>query len=131
MTRTIVMGIIMAFAVGLVGCRACLAPYDYCQPTFLPERGDQCMGELYRCGSNLGGMERTTDENGYCEDCGGGYVEYYASNEGQSFDNEALVQEQELAQSSEPAIPTNQRELRSVSYNANDFALNDDASENY
>ena len=79
MTRWIVMGIVMAFAIGFVGCRACMAPYDHCQPTFIPERGDQCMGELYRCGSILGGMDRLSNANGECESCGGGSVEYYAN----------------------------------------------------
>lgn len=78
MTRIIVMCIIMAFAVGFVGCRSCLSPYDQCQPTFLPERGDQCMGELYRCGSNLGGLEQRSNATGDCENCGGGSVEYYS-----------------------------------------------------
>lgn len=79
--RTIVMGIVMAFALGFVGCRSCLAPYETCQPTFIPERGDQCMGELYRCGSTLGGAEQTTSANGDCEECvGGGSVEYYSAN---------------------------------------------------
>ena len=77
MTRMIVIGIVMAFAIGFVGCRSCLAPYDHCQPTFIPERGDQCMGELYRCGSVLGGMNRTSNANGDCESCGGGNVEYF------------------------------------------------------
>ena len=75
--RMIVMGIIMAFAIGFVGCRSCMAPYDHCQPTFIPERGDQCMGELYRCGSVLGGMNRGSNATGDCESCGGGNVEYY------------------------------------------------------
>ena len=75
MTRLIVMAIVAAFAVGFVGCRSCLAPYDQCQPTFIPERGDQCMGELYRCGSTLGGMDRLSNATGDCENCGGGSVE--------------------------------------------------------
>ena len=82
MTRAIVMGIVVAFALGVVGCRSCLAPYDHCQPTFIPERGDQCMGELYRCGSVLGGMNRTSNATGDCESCGGGSVEYYDGNGG-------------------------------------------------
>ncbi len=78
--RTIVMGIVMAFALGFVGCRSCLAPYDKCQPTFIPERGDQCMGELYRCGSTLGGAEQKSPANGDCEECDGGTTEYYSAN---------------------------------------------------
>ncbi len=135
MTRIVVMGIIMAFAVGFVGCRACLAPYDYCQPTFLPERGDQCMGELYRCGSILGGMERHSDANGYCENCGGGSVEYYASNEGQTFDGETLVDQnaptRQATVSASYANAASQGEIRSASYGTDEFSLFDDASENY
>lgn len=135
MTRIIVMGIIMAFAVGFVGCRSCLAPYDYCQPTFLPERGDQCMGELYRCGSVLGGMERHSDANGDCENCGGGSVEYYATSEGQSFDAETLVQDGAYAKQAPVAAPyantASQGEIRSASYGVDEFSLNDDAYENY
>ena len=85
MTRKIVMLIVMAFALGFVGCRSCLAPYDSCQPTLVPERGESCMGELYRCGSILGGAQRTANVSGDCEECGGGQVEYYAANdEGQT-----------------------------------------------
>jgi len=85
MVRTIAMGIVMAFALGFVGCRSCLSPYEYCQPTFVPERGDQCMGELYRCGSVLGGMEQTKSPTDDCEECNGGYTEYYgAANAAQS-----------------------------------------------
>ena len=87
MTRLIVMAIVAAFAVGFVGCRSCLAPYDQCQPTFIPERGDQCMGELYRCGSTLGGMDRLSTATGDCENCGGGSVEYYGE------DGSTIVQE--------------------------------------
>ncbi len=36
------------------------------------------MGELYRCGSNLGGANQQSNANGYCENCGGGSVEYYS-----------------------------------------------------
>ena len=74
MVRTIAMGIVMAFALGFVGCRSCLSPYEYCQPTFVPERGDRCMGELYRCGSVLGGMEQTKSPTDDCEECNGGYT---------------------------------------------------------
>ncbi len=35
------------------------------------------MGELYRCGSVLGGMERTKSPTDDCEECNGGYTEYY------------------------------------------------------
>jgi hypothetical protein len=79
MVRTIAMGIVMAFALGFVGCRSCLSPYEYCQPTFVPERGDRCMGELYRCGSVLGGMEQTKSPTDECEECNGGYTEYYGA----------------------------------------------------
>ena len=78
MTRWICLAVIMATVLGFVGCRSCMAPYDQCQPTFIPERGDQCMGELYRCGSILGGMDRHSNVNGDCAECGGGSVEYYS-----------------------------------------------------
>ncbi len=98
MVRTIAMGIVMAFALGFVGCRSCLSPYEYCQPTFVPERGDQCMGELYRCGSILGGMEQTKSPNDDCEECNGGYTEYYGAANAASqaaSDASALAQTQE------------------------------------
>ena len=79
MTRKIVMGIIMAFALGVVGCRMCMSPYDYCQPTLVPERGDVCMGELYRCGSVLGGVNQHASPDGECKECNGGSVEYYSA----------------------------------------------------
>lgn len=71
MFRNAVIMTVFAFAVGLVGCRSCWGPYDRCQPTFVPEAGDQCMGELYRNGSILGGMGRRNSETG-CAACGSG-----------------------------------------------------------
>lgn len=71
MFQKIVIVIVFSFSVGLVGCRSCWGPYDRCQPTFVPEAGDQCMGELYRNGSVLGGMDRRTNESG-CSSCAGG-----------------------------------------------------------
>ena len=125
MTRMIVMGIVMAFAIGFVGCRSCMAPYDHCQPTFIPERGDQCMGELYRCGSNLGGMNRASNATGDCENCGGGSVEYYTE------DGQTVT-----------APYVDQNASYSAGYNASyseqvnaaasgEFALSDDSYENY
>ena len=124
MTRMIVMGIVMAFAIGFVGCRSCMAPYDHCQPTFIPERGDQCMGELYRCGSVLGGMNRASNATGDCENCGGGSVEYYTENgetvtvpyveQNASYDANAGYGAQQME-----ALPTSE------------FALSDDSYENY
>ena len=160
MTRKIVMAIVMAFAVGFVGCRACLAPYDCCQPTFLPERGDQCMGELYRCGSILGGMDRSSNANGYCESCGGGSVEYYSASEfgasavsSVASDSTRLPSTQlastqlasaELASSqSATQIPTEivadsryvarqaSFDMTAESSNVSGFTLNDDSSEAY
>lgn len=134
MTRIIVMGIIMAFAVGFVGCRSCLAPWDHCQPTFLPERGDQCMGELYRCGSNLGGMQQHSNANGYCENCGGGSVEYY-SEDGSQISSAQVGEPQQVAvatnlQTAQQAAPyaqeVNQSGLQSASYETQDFSLNND-----
>ena len=145
MTRRIVMAVVMAFAVGFVGCRACLAPYDCCQPTFLPERGDQCMGELYRCGSILGGMDRSSNANGYCESCGGGNVEYYSASEfGGSAVSSSVMESTQLASSQTAtqiptAIDSDSRYVaRQASFNAtaessnvSGFALNDDSSEAY
>lgn len=68
MFRTVSFSIILLLGLGLVGCRACYSPYETCQPTFVPERGDKCMGELYRSGSVLGGMERTQN-NKECKSC--------------------------------------------------------------
>ena len=78
MFRKAVIMTVFAFAVGLVGCRSCWGPYDRCQPTFVPEAGDQCMGELYRNGSILGGMERRNGETG-CATCGGGNTADFAA----------------------------------------------------
>ena len=72
-----VLMIVFSFAVGLVGCRSCWGPYDYCQPTFVPEAGDECMGALYRNGSILGGMERRGNCSS-CEACSGGVSGYNA-----------------------------------------------------
>ena len=77
MFRKTIIVIVFTFAVGLVGCRSCWGPYDRCQPTFVPEAGDQCMGELYRNGSILGGMERRNGASG-CATCGGGASSDYA-----------------------------------------------------
>jgi len=63
--------IVFVFSVGLAGCRACWGPYDHCQPTFVPEAGDKCMGDLYRNGSVLGGMDRRSNSSG-CATCSGG-----------------------------------------------------------
>ena len=71
MFHKIVLMIVFSFAVGLVGCRSCWGPYDRCQPTFVPEAGDECMGELYRNGSILGGMERRGNCSS-CSSCAGG-----------------------------------------------------------
>jgi len=148
MTRRIVMAVVMAFAVGFVGCRACLAPYDCCQPTFLPERGDQCMGELYRCGSILGGVDHTSNANGYCESCGGGNVEYYSASEFGGTATTANVSDETQFASAGSAtqIPSefgndSRYVARQTSFNASNvsgdfsnasgFALNDDSSETY
>jgi len=145
MTRKIVMAIVMAFAVGFVGCRACLAPYDRCQPTFLPERGDQCMGELYRCGSILGGVDHTSNANGYCESCGGGSVEYYSASEfgGTATATSASFETQLASSGAATQIPSTIESdarfvARQTSFNASDvssngasFTLNDDSGESY
>lgn len=67
------MGLVVALLIAAtwMGCRSCGAPYDRCQPTFVPEKGDQCLGELYRAGSVLGGMKRTQADTGGCKSCQG------------------------------------------------------------
>ena len=45
------------------GCRMCADPYDYCQPTYTGECGQQCC-PTYRAGSVL------TPNCGGCEQCG-------------------------------------------------------------
>ncbi|MBR2693169.1 MAG: hypothetical protein IKE69_03050 [Thermoguttaceae bacterium] len=90
--KTVLM-IVFTFAVGLVGCRSCWGPYDHCQPTFVPEAGDQCMGELYRNGSILGGMERRGND-GFCSSCaGGGTVDYGYSDYGYGDYTEGYAQQ--------------------------------------
>ena len=71
MFRKINQIVVMVFVLGLVGCRACYSPYETCQPTFNPQRGDHCMGELYRAGSIMGGAERTKND-GECQSCSTG-----------------------------------------------------------
>ena len=61
--------VVFILAMGLAGCRSCYTPYDFCQPTFVPEQGDCCMGELYRYGSILGGMNRQGNPD--CPTCSG------------------------------------------------------------
>ena len=73
MFQKIVLMIVFTFA---VGCRSCWGPYDHCQPTFVPEAGDECMGELYRNGSILGGMERRGSCSS-CSSCAGGVAADY------------------------------------------------------
>ena len=67
------------------------------------------MGELYRCGSVLGGMEQTKSPTDDCKECNGGYAEYYgAANAAQN------------AASAETAIAQAQGELGS--YDANVYS---------
>ncbi|MDO5581273.1 MAG: hypothetical protein Q4G69_09060 [Planctomycetia bacterium] len=54
-----------------LGCRSCYSPYDYCQPTFIPERGDSCMNELYRSGSIFVDPQKSIDTGGGCKTCSG------------------------------------------------------------
>ncbi len=79
MFHKIVLAIVFTFAVGLVGCRSCWGPYDKCQPTFVPEAGDECMGELYRNGSILGGMQRRDGGCSECSECSGGFSDDYSA----------------------------------------------------
>ena len=133
MVRTIAMGIVMAFALGFVGCRSCLSPYEYCQPTFVPERGDQCMGELYRCGSVLGGMEQTKSPTDDCEECNGGYTEYYgAANAAQTAASgeTSIAQTQGTVGAYDDANPYAQANYVAPAgaYAGNDYAVSSDAS---
>ncbi|MBQ8286463.1 MAG: hypothetical protein IJZ10_09185 [Thermoguttaceae bacterium] len=133
MVRKIAMGIVMAFALGFVGCRSCLSPYEYCQPTFVPERGDQCMGELYRCGSVLGGMEQTKSPTDDCEECNGGYTEYYgAANAAQTAASgeTSIAQTQGTVGAYDDANPYAQANYVAPAgaYAGNDYAVSSDAS---
>ena len=83
------------------------------------------MGELYRCGSNLGGMERRTNEDGYCESCCGGQVEYYSANGETTVVENAS--EAQYAQSSLPNYPS-AGQIRQASVDGSEFALYDDAN---
>ena len=133
MVRKIAMGIVMAFALGFVGCRSCLSPYEYCQPTFVPERGDQCMGELYRCGSVLGGMEQTKSPTDDCEECNGGYTDYYgAANAAQTAASgeTSIAQTQGTVGAYDDANPYAQANYVAPAgaYAGNDYAVSSDAS---
>ena len=127
MVRTIARGIVMAFALGFVGCRSCLSPYEYCQPTFVPERGDQCMGELYRCGSVLGGMERVKSPTDDCEECNGGYTEYYGGNASSAETSIAQTQGTLGAYDANPYAQANYV-APAGAYAGNDYAVSSDAS---
>lgn len=69
---------VVAVSISCCGCRMCADPYDYCQPTFTGECGQQCC-PTYRAGSvltpNCGGCEQC-DQCGHvaapggCSDCG-------------------------------------------------------------
>ncbi len=63
--------ILLVLGVSFIGCRACYSPYDRCQPTFVPERGDQCRGELYRSGSVFLDPNHEVDHDDGCKECGG------------------------------------------------------------
>ncbi len=128
MVRTIAMGIVMAFALGFVGCRACLSPYEYCQPTFVPERGDQCMGELYRCGSVLGGMERTKSPTDDCEECNGGSVEYYGPGNAASAETSIAQTQGAVDAYDADAYAQANYVAPAGSYAGNDYAVSSDAA---
>ena len=54
---------VVAVSICSCGCRMCADPYDYCQPTYTGECGQQCC-PTYRAGSVL------TPNCGGCEQCG-------------------------------------------------------------
>jgi len=103
------------------------------------------MGELYRCGSILGGVDHASNANGYCESCGGGNVEYYSASEyGGTATAGVGVDETQLASSrSATQIPSEVENAsryvaRQASFstsndfsNASGFVLNDDSNEAY
>ena len=72
MVRAVYVTLIVVAGLCFAGCKACYSPYEKCPPTFVPERGDRCMGELYRSGSILGGMQRTESANAGCKTCQSG-----------------------------------------------------------
>ncbi|MDD3587541.1 MAG: hypothetical protein PHQ75_10205 [Thermoguttaceae bacterium] len=97
MFRTVSFSIILLLGLGLAGCRACYSPYETCQPTFVPERGDKCMGELYRSGSVLGGMNRTKNDK-ECKSC-------QSTSEVNQYGPQPLTEEGAEAIPSTPATP--------------------------
>lgn len=71
MFRNILLFIGVVLFISFTGCRSCYSPYDYCQPTFVPERGDSCMNELYRSGSIFVDPQKSVDTRSGCKTCSG------------------------------------------------------------
>ena len=86
MFRTFTVVFVICLISGLVGCRFCSSPYDYCSPTFTGNnydfyRGDPC-NPNYAAGSRFLGTEEVCScdtcsgcGGGGCSSCGSGYHE--------------------------------------------------------
>ncbi len=75
MFRTFTVVVVISLVVGLVGCRFCASPYDYCSPTFTGNnydfyQGDPC-NPNYAAGSRFLGTEDVCRCN-TCNTCDGG-----------------------------------------------------------
>ena len=91
------------------------------------------MGELYRCGSVLGGMEQTKSPTDDCEECNGGYTEYYgAANAAQTAASgeTSIAQTQGTVGAYDDANPYAQANYVAPvgAYAGNDYAVSSDAS---
>ncbi|MBQ5790618.1 MAG: hypothetical protein IIW01_10040, partial [Thermoguttaceae bacterium] len=90
--------------------------------------GDQCMGELYRCGSVLGGMEQTKSPTDDCEECNGGYTEYYGG--GNAASGETTIAQTQGTVDAYEANPYAQANYVAPAgaYAGNDYAVSSEAS---
>ncbi|MDO4586828.1 MAG: hypothetical protein Q4C95_05955 [Planctomycetia bacterium] len=136
MFHKILIIVVIAFAMGVVGCRSCLSPYDLCQPTFVPANGDRCMGELYRSGSVLGGNKHLRDSSADCQSCSGEITpdsSYYMNSEETVYnENEAfyypetMQNEQAIDLYSNQSEPVQQYQINNAqSYSILPFKQND------
>lgn len=86
---------VVAVSICSCGCRMCADPYDYCQPTFTGECGQECC-PTYRAGSvltpNCGGCEQCghMTGGGGCSDCQG------IPTEGQMYEGETIYEGQTM-----------------------------------